>query len=626
MLEQQGEPMPMAHYPTPGLVLLPSTLPAAPVRGIRQASNGSVYAVAGDNLYVLNPDTWLTDFVGAITPGLTTPVSMADNGSDMILVDGSAYGWVIHLADNSFTPIGDAITLSLPPGNPGPPTGISTGIALYTPFTVPFSGQVATATVNLYLGYTGNLTCSLFSANGDGSPAEPIGFAVTIANPVTGDNTVTFATPVDVTAGTRYLLGIASDTSAGTFNLGGPNTGYGSTTPYASFPAAYPSVSTFGAPVCTITISNDTSGGFSGADKVEFFDTYFILNKPGTPQFYISGSNALTFDPLDFANKETASDLLVTLCVAKRELLLFGERTTEQWYDAGATDTAAGSFAFAEVQGAFIDHGCVAKYSVVTYDNAVFWLSRDRQGHGVVLMYLAGLTRRISTFPIEKEIASYARIDDAIAFTYTLSGHTFLVMTFPTGDRTWVCDISSITMTSPLIAPQPPFWHEWGWIDSNGAEHRHRANCFYPCNGTLVVGDWENGNLYALDKDVFTDNGQPIKRERSFPHLVSEGRRLFFREFLADMETGNGPAITDTNLISLSWSDDRGHHYGNPVAQSMGPLGVFQTSLQWQRLGMARDRVFKLSWTVNANTALQGCWLTVDMADADTPAPAQGQG
>ena len=99
------------------------------------------------------------------------------------------------------------------------------------------------------------------------------------------------------------------------------------------------------------------SGMFSGADRVDYLDTFFILNKPGTPQFYISGSLAVTFDPLDFANKESYSDLLVTLVVARRELYLLGKRTTEIWYDAGATDTGAGSFPFAEVQGVFIDHG-----------------------------------------------------------------------------------------------------------------------------------------------------------------------------------------------------------------------------------------------------------------------------
>lgn len=63
------------------------------------------------------------------------------------------------------------------------------------------------------------------------------------------------------------------------------------------------------------------------------------------------------------------------------------------------------------------------------------------------------------------------------------------------------------------------------------------------------------------------------------------------------------------NLISLRWSDDRGHSWGNPVTQDIGAAGQYLTSLQWQRLGYARDRVFELSWSVPCRTALQGTWI-----------------
>jgi uncharacterized membrane protein len=70
------------------------------------------------------------------------------------------------------------------------------------------------------------------------------------------------------------------------------------------------------------------------------------------------------------------------------------------------------------------------------------------------------------------------------------------------------------------------------------------------------------------------------------------------------------------NLISLDWSDDRGHSFGNPVSQSMGEAGEYRTSVQFQRLGMARDRVFRLSWSVAAPTALQGCFVDVTPAES----------
>jgi hypothetical protein len=70
------------------------------------------------------------------------------------------------------------------------------------------------------------------------------------------------------------------------------------------------------------------------------------------------------------------------------------------------------------------------------------------------------------------------------------------------------------------------------------------------------------------------------------------------------------------NLISLRWSDDRGHSFGNYVSQSMGEIGEYRTSLQWQRLAYARDRVFEISWSVPCGAALQGCWIDVTSAQS----------
>lgn len=66
------------------------------------------------------------------------------------------------------------------------------------------------------------------------------------------------------------------------------------------------------------------------------------------------------------------------------------------------------------------------------------------------------------------------------------------------------------------------------------------------------------------------------------------------------------------DLVWLEWSDDRGHSWGNPVSQPIGAAGKYLTSLQWQRLGYARDRVFRLTWSASVPTALQGAWIQVD--------------
>jgi hypothetical protein len=50
-----------------------------------------------------------------------------------------------------------------------------------------------------------------------------------------------------------------------------------------------------------MTLCSDPA--FYGADKVDLVDGYFLFNRPGTTQFYISLFGSVAFDPLDIASK-----------------------------------------------------------------------------------------------------------------------------------------------------------------------------------------------------------------------------------------------------------------------------------------------------------------------------------
>lgn len=212
---------------------------------------------------------------------------------------------------------------------------------------------------------------------------------------------------------------------------------------------------------------------------------------------------------------------------------------------------------------------------------------------------------RISTHAIEHELSTYSTISDAVGYIYQEEGHMFYVLNFPTADATWVYDIAS------------QLWHERTWNDTNGNEHRHRSNVFAFAYGNYVVGDWQNGNLYALDQNNYTDNGAPITRIRSFPHVANELKRVMYRKFIADMQTG---AQTDPNgsapMLSLRWSDDRGASWSNFITQSLGAVGQFLQNIQFRRLGMARDRVFELSWSSPVMTALNGAYADVEPSES----------
>ncbi len=357
------------------------------------------------------------------------------------------------------------------------------------------------------------------------------------------------------------------------------------------------------------TFGNMDATNFYACDMVDYVDTYLLFNRKGTNQFFFSLSNAdysmLTggtgFDPLDIAAKTGGNDNIIGLKVMHRELWLIGERTSEVWFDAGATD-----FAFQAMPGAFVEHGCSAVGSIAKYDLAVYFLGQDSSGANVVFEGSQYRVKPISTLAINREIATYADVSDALGFTYLQEGHIFYVLIFPAANVTWVYDIGEQK------------WHRRCWSNTNGVLNRWRANCFTIYGRKLLVGDFENGNIYELDLDTYLDSfdgstGTPITRIRSFPHTTEENDRLIHKNLIAAMEVGNkmSTVSNDNDYVSCRWSDNAGRSYGEAVIQSLGETGGYIASIQWNRLGLARDRVYELSWSAPVKTSLQGVYLEV---------------
>lgn len=347
----------------------------------------------------------------------------------------------------------------------------------------------------------------------------------------------------------------------------------------------------------TVKLSDDTffpliSAGFVGGSNVALIDGYLILNIADTVQWYISASNEITFDPTMFASKSGFSDLLVGVAAAKRYIYLFGKATTEVWFDAGDTP-----FPFNRLPGVFMQYGCASPASIAQMDGDLYWLAQTPQGNAFVCKTAQFNAEHISTFALDNILQTYPDLDQAIGFTYELEGHFFYVLSFPESDVTWQYDLSTHQ------------WTQLAWIDDNGVLHRHRANCFASAYGQPVVGDWETGKLYLWDQNNFTDDGRPIARIRSFAHGVDDAsNRIHYTEFIGNFEVGNGGGSVPVP-VSLRWSDTRGVSWSNAVMRSLGREGEYVKSVQWRRLGMARDRVFELSWSAPCKTALMGAWV-----------------
>lgn len=329
-------------------------------------------------------------------------------------------------------------------------------------------------------------------------------------------------------------------------------------------------------------VTSITDNAFYGTKAVCFFDGYFVLTRPDTGQFYICELyDGVDYDALDYATAEGSPDDLISVINDHRELWLFGEETTEVWYNSGDA-----GFPFDRYSGAFIERGCVAQYSPAKADNTVFWLGNDH----IVYRAVDYSPIRVSTHAIETEINSYPSVNDAFGFTYAQEGHTFYCLTFPSSGATWCYDIAT------------GVWHE---RKSKGIS-RHRANCYTYFAEKHIVGDYSNGKLYTLDMGTYTDDGDEIIRERTTQVLSNSELKIFMSRLQVLFESGVGLESGDAPKAMLQWSDDEGRTWSNERWVSIGKRGEFKNRAVWRRLGSFRNRVFKITITDPVKAVLLG--------------------
>ena len=285
-----------------------------------------------------------------------------------------------------------------------------------------------------------------------------------------------------------------------------------------------------------------TDPDFAGAVTVSYLDGYFVFNQPNSQIIWVTQLlDGTSVDPLDFASAEGSPDGVVGILSDHRELWVFGTDSVEVWYDSGATD-----FPLQRIQGAFNEIGCVAPFSIAKLDNGIFWLGTDARGQGIVYRANGYTGQRVSTHAIEWQIQQYGNISDAVAYTYQQDGHAFYVLNFPTGNTTWVYDVATQA------------WHERCGFD-NGDFMRHRGNNQCNFSGNIIIGDFENGNIYQFDLNVYADNNQAQKWLRSWralPTGENNLKRTAQHSLQIDIESGVGlnlyPEYFEETLVTES--------------------------------------------------------------------------
>jgi hypothetical protein len=330
------------------------------------------------------------------------------------------------------------------------------------------------------------------------------------------------------------------------------------------------------------------------ATSCAFLAGRMIANDPTATnkgQFRWSDLYADTWPALNFANAESFPDQLVAVFVNGGQLMLLGGSSTEFW---GTTDDPL--LPYAPIAGAVAEWGLASPRAVCKFGaSSVAWLGRNRLGQVQVVQADGYQVRPISIPDVDYLINGYAAVDDATMFSYLLGGHPMLEVTFPSAGKSWLYDGRS---------------EAWSVLTTGNEGARHLAQYGVAYRGKMRVSDYQTGQIYTLDPDIYTDNGQTIRREIVGRHIF-RGDPMSVSEMWIDMEMGVGNVTAPGNdpQVMLQTSKDGGHTWSNELWHSIGPQGVYQRRAVFRRLGRARDWLFRVAISDPVKPVIVGAFM-----------------
>jgi len=326
----------------------------------------------------------------------------------------------------------------------------------------------------------------------------------------------------------------------------------------------------------------------SPVSQVAYCDGFFVALLAGTNQFQVSALlNALDWTSLNApgaAGISVFTDNVLAMQPNDRLLFFSGPKESVWYYNSGDPN-----FPFTVIQGSEIDEGTIASNSFARAANDVFFLGGDERGAGIVRRMTGYTPVRISNFAVELSIQQMSTFSDAIGWSEQDRGHTFYVLYFPTGNMTWVYDLTTQQ------------WHKrLFWNEQLGRYDAHLGRCHMYAFGKHLVGARNSGIIYDMSQNYFDDAGTPLRRLRRAPHISTEQHWEFHKFLQIDVEAGIGTVLDTLGnprepQLYIRWSDDGGHIWSNYHIVGCGQTGDYRRRAVIRRLGKSRDRIYEVT-------------------------------
>ena len=318
-----------------------------------------------------------------------------------------------------------------------------------------------------------------------------------------------------------------------------------------------------------------------------FIDGYILLAK-GSDVYNCSLDEPYIWNAGEYLSAEMFPDPVVGLARQNNQVVVFGETTSEFFYDAA---NASGS-PLNRNDSTILQIGCAFPYAIYQNESTCIFTGQSDSGGRAVWQLDGFKPTKISDEFIERILDQETNPDNVHGFGIRSMGHLFYLLTLPTLDRTLVYDT------------EEKLWHEWS-SNNNGSHTAFSYNfmCDQQTGAAYIVHN-NNGCVYKVDPTVYQDDGVNILVDLTTNKYDMD---TYKRKFMRNMRVVGDRSDT----VSVRWTDDDYQTWSNTKTIAMN-----DDFPNFARLGSFRRRAFNIKHSTGYPLRLES--LEVSFYEGDS--------
>lgn len=344
----------------------------------------------------------------------------------------------------------------------------------------------------------------------------------------------------------------------------------------------------------TATLISDAQAP-TAATHIVSLDQYLIANTATDAILFSLVGDILNWEALDFVTAERKPDAVVAVHTVGNELVFFGFRSIEFFYNDGTTP-------FTRMPGGEVNMGTVAPYSIQYIDNYWYFMNENRQ-----FVRMANRTPEIISSPIDKEIQGFSAVADCTSDICLVDGRTFYVVHFASAGKTLAYDY------------RLGKWYRWGkWNTSLASYDRFVGNAFtYNTRQKIhyVGSRIDDGLIYQMSATTYMDGTsyiRPALRTGFIDHGTLNRKRSNLLQWKGKRGVGKN-ASNEAGTMEFSYRNENAGQFLNSRTFSTGISGDFNFVRRAHNLGVYRARQYEWSCMDNVPFSIGDVEEVIDM-------------